>query len=229
MKKITSIFAVIFLLLLNACTPKVNNAKEQPNNITMESEKIISTAYNQISNFEEYLKNIEDFKSEKINISIKKDVWKINGKEYISYPTIETCVKNVSRWKMDLSYMLPCCKNSDFVIYSNNGRCDNDVLLVEYSNALFMLVHEDALNPFNYTMEDFVVEWFESDYDSIKNVELEKLWQSHLDNKNDINAVVSEEPFLSIRLRLKEHPELIYTFPFMEINGEICSPPVFEV
>lgn len=227
MKKIVPIFALVILLFLTACSPSANNPIEQPSNDILESEKIIFTSYNQISAFEGELNGAKDCKTGKIDISIEKDVWKINEKKYISYLTVETCVKNFARWKMDFSKMIPCCKNDDFVIYSNDGKSDNNVLLVEYSNALFMLVHGDVLNPFNYKIEEFVVEWYESDYDLITNVEVEEIWQSHLDNKNDINAVASEERFPILRLRLKEHPELIYTFPFTKINDEICSPPVF--
>lgn len=234
MKKIISLFLLVVLLLLSACAPNadgeqnVGNDMEQSHNFILEPEKIISTSYNQISIFEGELKDTEDCKYEKIDISIKKDVWKINGKEYISYQTVETIFKNYSRWKMDFSYMLPCCKSSDFVIYSNNGKSDNDVLLVEYSNVFFMLVHGDVLNPFNYTIQDFAVEWYKDDSALIPNTNLESLWQSHLYNEKDINAVASDEAFPSIRFRVKDHPELVYTFPFMEINGEFCTPPVFR-
>ena len=227
MKKIVPIFALVILLFLTACSPSANNQTEQPSNDILESEKIIFTSYNQISAFEGELNATKDCKTGKIDISIKKDAWKINGKEYVSYQTVETSIKNFARWKMDFSKMIPCCKNQDFIIYSNDGKSDNDVLLVKYSNVFFVLVHKDILNPFNYKTEDFVIEWYESDYDLITNVEIEEIWQSHLDNKNDINAVASEERFPIIRLRLKEHPELIYTFPFTKINDEICSPPVF--
>lgn len=227
MKKIIPLFVFAILLFLSACTPSVINEKEQYHNILLEPEKIISTSYNQISIFEGNLKNTKDCKSEQINVSIEKNVWKINGKEYISYQTVETSIKNSARWKMDFSKMIPCCKNQDFIIYSNDGKSDNDVLLVEYSNVFFMLVHKDILNPFNYKTEDFVIEWYKSDYDLITNTDVEEVWQSHLDNKNDINAVASEERYPIIRLRLIEHPELIYTFPFIKINDEICSPPVF--
>ena len=227
MKKMRFLFTLILLLFLSACTFSDDNVIRQPNNNVLEPEKIISTSFNQISIFEGRLKNTEDCKFEKIDILIEKDVWKINGKKYISYQTVETSVKNFARWKMDFSKMIPCCKNDDFVIYSNDGKSDNNVLLVEYSNAFFMLIHGDVLEPFNYNTEEFVIEWYESDYDLITNVEVEEIWQSHLDNKNDINAVASEERFPIIRLRLKEHPELIYTFPFTKINDEICSPPVF--
>lgn len=234
MKKIISLFLLVVLLLLSACAPNaddeqnVGNDMEQSHNFILEPEKIISTYYNQISIFEGELKDTEDCKYEKIDILIKKDVWKINGKEYISYQTVETIFKNYSRWKMDFSYMLPCCKSSDFVIYSNNGKSDNDVLLVEYSNVFFMLVHGDVLNPFNYTIQDFVVEWYKGDSALIPNTNLESLWQSHLYNGNDINAVASDEAFPFIRFRVKEHPELVYTFPFAKINGEFCTPPVFR-
>lgn len=234
MKKIISLSLLVALLLLSACAPIAvyeqddGNDIEQSHNFILEPEKIISTYYNQMSIFEGELKDTEDCKYEKTDISIKKDVWKINGKEYISYQTVETIFKNCSRWKMDFSYMLPCCKSSDFVIYSNNGKSDNDVLLVKYSNVFFMLVHGDVLNPFNYTLEDFVVEWYKNNSALISNTNLELLWQSHLHNENDINAVASEEAFSSIRFRVKKHPELVYTFPFVEINGEFCTPPVFE-
>lgn len=234
MKKIISLFLLVVLLLLSACAPNaddeqnVGNDMEQSHNFILEPEKIISTSYNQISIFEGELKDTENCKYEKIDISIKKDVWKINGKEYISYQTVETIFKNYSRWKMDFSYMLPCCKSSDFVIYSNNGKSDNDVLLVEYSNVFFMLVHGDVLNPFNYTIQDFAVEWYKGDSALIPNINLESLWQSHLYNEKDINAVASDEAFPSIRFRVKEHPELVYTFPFTEINGEFCTPPEFR-
>lgn len=227
MKKIRILFAVLLLLSLSACTPKVDETTKQPNNNTLESEKIISTSFNQISVFEGELNGAKDCKIEKIDVSIEKDIWKINGKKYISYHTVETDIKNSARWKMDFSKMIPCCKNQDFIIYSNDGKSDNDVLLVEYSNAFFMLVYGDVLNPFNYNTEDFVVEWYESDYDLITNIDVKEIWQSHLDNENDINAVASEGKFPIIRLRLKEHPELIYTFPFKEINNEISSPHVF--
>lgn len=234
MKKSISLFLLVVLLLLSACAPNadgeqnVSNDMEQSHNFILEPEKIISISYNQISIFEGDLKDTENCKYEKIDISIKKDVWKINGKEYISYQTVETIFKNNSRWKMDFSYMLPCCKSSDFVIYSNNGKSDNDVLLVEYSNVFFMLVHGDVLNPFNYTIQDFAVEWYKDDSALISNTNLESLWQSHLYNEKDINAVASDEAFPSIRFRVKEHPELVYTFPFTEINGEFYTPPVFR-
>ena len=228
MKKLTLVFAMVLLLLLSACTPSVNNPNETSDGNAETSKKWISTAYNQISIFEGTLKDTEDCKSEQIDVFIEKDIWTINGKEYISCQTVETSIKNFSRWKMDFSKMIPCCKSKDFVIYSNDGKSDNNVLLVEYSNVFFMLVHGDILNPFNYKTEDFVAEWYESDYDLIANIELEEIWQFHLNNKNNINAVASEEGYASVRLRLKEHPELIYTFPFIEINNKICSPPVFE-
>ncbi len=228
MKKIRPLFLLVILLLFSACGLSVNNEKEQLNNNTLEPEKNISTSYNQISVFEGNLKNKEACNFEQITISIEKDIWKINGKEYTSYKTVETSIKNFSRWKMDFSKMTPCCKNQDFVVYSNDGKSDNDVLLVKYSNAFFMLVHGDVLSPFNYKIEEFIVEYYESDYDLITNIELKELWQSHLYDKNDINAVTSEERYPSIRLRLKKHPELVYTFPFVEINGEFCTPPVFS-
>ncbi len=234
MKKTIALFLLVVLLLLSACTPNIydesntDNDTEQFQNSILESEKIFSTTYNQLSIFEKELKEADNLKSEQLDIFIKKDVWEINGKDYKSYPTVETGYKNCARWKMDFSYMLPCCKSSDFVIYSNNGKSDNDVLLVEYSNVFFMLVHGDVLNPFNYTTEDFDVEWYKSDSDSIQNIELESLWQSHLSNENDINAVLSEDPFPHVRFRVKEHPELVYGFSFIEINGEFSSSPVFE-
>lgn len=228
MKKITPIFAIVTLLFLSSCTPIVDISPKQAENDILEPEKIISTSFNQISVFEGELNSAKDCKTAKIDISIEKDIWKIDEKEYISYQTVETGIKNFSRWKMDFSKMIPCCKSKDFVIYSNDGKSDNNVLLVEYSNVFFMLVHGDILNPFNYKTEDFIAEWYESDYDLIANIELEEIWQFHLNNKNNINAVASEEGYASVRLRLKEHPELIYTFPFIEINNKICSPPVFE-
>lgn len=228
MKKLTLIFALVALLFLSSCTSNANIPKEQTKDNVLKPEKTISTSFNQISVFEGELNGAKDCKIEKIDVSIEKDIWKINGKKYISYHTVETDIKNSARWKMDFSKMIPCCKNQDFIIYSNDGKSDNDVLLVEYSNVFFMLVHKDILNPFNYKTEDFVIEWYKSDYDLITNIDVEEVWQSHLDNKNDINAVASEERYPIIRLRLKEHPELVYTFPFVEINDEFCSPPVFE-
>ncbi len=234
MKKTIALFLLVVLLLLSACTPNINDESntdkgtEQNNEFALESEKILSTSYNQLSIFEKELKEADNLKSEQLDISIKKDVWEINGKDYKSYPTVETGYRNYARWKMDFSYMLPCCKSSDFVIYSNNGKSDNDVLLVEYSNVFFMLVHGDVLNPYNYTTEDFVVEWHKNDSDLIANIDLELVWQSHLSNENDINAVLSEDPFPHIRFRVKEHPELVYAFSFIEINGEFSSSPVFE-
>ncbi len=249
MKKIISVFLLVTLLIFSGCVQddgKKQNIDdkqnieqntddrqnvEQSNNFVLEPEKIISSSYYQISVFEGKLKEAENLKSEQINISIENDVWKINGKEYVSYPTVETSFGNYATWKMDFSYMMPCCRSSDFVIYSNNGKSDNDVLLVEYSNALFMLVHGDILNPYNYTTEDFVVEWFESDSDLISNIDLESLWQAHLssDNENNINYVLSEDPFPGVRFRVKEHPELVYAFSFIEINGKFSFSPVYSL
>ncbi len=247
MKKIIAMFLSISLLLLSGCGQNVDDNQnaddkqkveqnieekqdvEQSNNFVLEPEKIISASYYQISIFEKELKKSDNSKSEQIDISIKKDVWKINGKEYVSYPTIKTKFGNYATWKMDFSYMLPCCKSSDFIIYSNDGKSDNDVLLVEYSNALFMLAHGDILNPYSYTTEDFVVEWSKSASDLISNMELESLWQAHLTNENDINAVLSEDPFPCVRFRVKEHPELVYEFCFIEINGRFSSSPVYSL
>ncbi len=237
MKKIITVFLLVFLLILSGCGQNIDDRQnvddkqnvEQSNDFVLEPEKIISASYYQISIFEKELEKSDNLKSEQIDISIEKDIWEINGKEYVSYPTVKTSFGNYATWKMDFSYMLPCCKSSGFIIYSNDGESDNDVLLVEYSNALFMLVHGDILSPSNYTTEDFVVEWSESTSDLISNMELESLWQAHLANENDINAVLSEEPFPCVRFRAKEHPELVYEFCFIEINGRFSSSPVYSL
>ncbi len=143
-----------------------------------------------------------------------------SGSETIT--TDETIVQPLEytgKWRVDLSYMKPCSKNDKVLLYSADGRSDNDIIVAEYANNLYFLSSGDILDPYNYTVADFSFELWEEYSEKYESITFEELWYAHLNLEDMPNASTGESP--GIRMRLKNKPELIYSFSFNVNEGRL--------
>lgn len=167
-------------------------------------------------------KNIPNFDFSEVATSVIKidgDIWTIDGKKYFSNETVGQPLIYTGKWRVDLSYMKPCGKNDKILLYSADGRSDNDIIVAEYANNLYFLSSGDILDPYNYTVADFSFELWEDYSEKYESITFEELWYAHLNLEDNPNASTGECP--SIRMRLKNKPELIYSFSFNVYEGKL--------
>ncbi len=167
-------------------------------------------------------KNIPSFDFSDVATSVIKidgDIWTIDGKKYFSNKTVSQPLIYIGKWRVDLSYMKPCGKNDKVLLYSADGRSDNGIIVAEYANNLYFLSSGDILDPYNYTVADFSFELWEDYSEKYESITFEELWYAHLNLEDNPNASTGECP--SIRMRLKNKPELIYSFSFNVYEGKL--------
>lgn len=174
-----------------------------------------------------FLNNKMDFSNvSRVTIEINDDIWVINGKEYYSNSTTYHWGSNDSFWSINLQRMKPCGKSDEVLLYSYDGKCDNDILMADYANNSYFLSHGDVLDPYQYEFSDFGFEYQKKDYKTIEEINTEDLWAVHLNGKGiSVNTKNNE---LIVRFHLKCRPELIYTVHFTNGDGVYTSSEPFK-
>lgn len=152
------------------------------------------------------------------------DVWVINEKSYKEQKT--TYARNYDptvNWKVDLSAFVPCGISGDIQLYSATGKCDNNILVAEDDGELFLLASENVLSPYQYSYTDFNL--IEAPQKTI-----EQIWNDHLTGNYTLRTMIVEDgdDLIYIKMRLKEHPELLYSFFCLEYFGKYHTDLPFD-
>ena len=196
------------------------NVKEEA--IILQNNPIRKSVFNSF-----FLNNKMDFSNvSRVTIEINDDIWVINGKEYYSNSTTYPWGSNDSFWSINLQRMKPCGKSDEVLLYSYDGKCDNDILMADYANNSYFLSHGDVLDPYQYEFSDFGFEYQKKDYKTIEEINTEDLWAAHLNGEGISMNTKNNE--LIVRFHLKCRPELIYTVHFTNGDGVYTSSEPFK-
>lgn len=153
-----------------------------------------------------------------------KSVWVINGKEYsVQNTDFNDLYDPTVKWEIDLSGLQYCSTYQNLDFYSSTGKCDNDILVCIENNTLILLTSDDVLSPYQYEYKDFnIANGTTENFD--------KIWNDHLSSKYNIRhlLVEDEKVFEDIDLQPKEHPELLYSFSYIEYKGNYFSKLPFD-
>ena len=153
-----------------------------------------------------------------------KSVWVINGKEYsVQNTEFNDLYDPTVKWQIDLSGLQYCSTYQNLDFYSSTGKCDNDILVCIENNTLTLLTSDDVLSPYIYEYKDFnIANGTTENFD--------KIWNDHLSSKYNIRhlLVEDEKVFEDIELQPKEHPELLYSFSYIEYKGNYFSKLPFD-
>ncbi len=153
-----------------------------------------------------------------------KSVWVINGKEYsVQNTEFNDLYDPTVKWQIDLSGLQYCSTYQNLDFYSSTGKCDNDILVCIENNTLILLTSDDVLSPYQYEYKDFnIANGTTENFD--------KIWNDHLSSKYNIRhlLVEDEKELEDIELQPKEHPELLYSFSYIEYKGNYFSKLPFD-
>lgn len=153
--------------------------------------------------------------------------WIINGEKYILQKTAFSIYDPTVNWKIDLSILLPCGICGNIRLYSSTGDCNNELLVAKENDKLYLMTSSNILSPFQYAISDFFC------ISSISETELGNLsniWKAHLKGENDIRYVIVDDYDCKskIELKLKTHPELLYSLSYCKYKGDYFSKLPFN-
>lgn len=238
MKKYIIFGLLILILILTSCSNPVSdvetvtektqtntNQGETNTDLTINEIKYI---YNRISVFENVLPKYDNDDFKKISVKTNGADWTVDNIDYKSISVI-AAEANSAYWKVDLSKFSPLGVCDDILLFSAKEKSSDSVIVALYGNNMYFLVCDDVLYPDQYSIYDFEIEILE-DQNQPKPTEDEllKLWKDHLAGEHNINMVIMEDAPSHIRFRLKNHPELIYNFPYILYYTYYCSPLPFK-
>lgn len=199
----------IFFILLKSGSERLFTDKEQTTKDIM---------VHTVSIFLNSLKPTGDVVVPVIDIQMKKDCCYIEGEEYTLFDTNFSATTKTVYWRIDLSQLSLCASSKNIEVFSNNGKYDNDILIIKKDSSLYLLVRNNILDVMQYDLDDFyITEKIESDEYYVA------LWNVHLSKEKNLSSMLSDEPYKCIWLQLKKHPELFYPLSYCIYNDEFYS------
>ena len=219
MKKLILVFfAILFILLLGV---NICRSKKYLEITQYKYDKTESVFEGKLKNFDEtQFSSIEIFK-------LRNMYWIINGERYTLQKTRFSIYDPTVNWKINLSVLTPCGVCGDIRLYSFTGEYTNELLVAEENDKLYLMCSSDVLSPFQYSISDFSYVGYT---DEITPDNLSDLWMAHLSGENNIQFLLIDHADFQkqIELKLKFHPELIYSLSYCEYNGDYFSKLPFD-
>ena len=196
---------------------------------TTESMKLVEIApleEKQLSIFKNEFPETPVQELRKINLEFVDDICIVNNKKYTIQPTKYSSTYSTTYWHIDLSLLSVCGENGSFLVYSNDGTIDNDVLILDENGTLFLLVYGDVLSPSKYSCEDFyITDATDDELDGYIN----KLWDDHLSGNYFIGNLCIDEKPEYVTLQLKSHLELTYSIGYFDYAGDYFTRLPYNV
>ena len=153
--------------------------------------------------------------------------WIIDGKKYTLQKTGFSIYDPTVNWKIDLSVLIPCGICGDTRLYSSTGCYNNNLIVAEEKDILYLLASSNVLTPFQYSISDFSNISYTNE---ITPDNLSDIWKVHLSGVNNIQFLIVDDAneIKIMELYLKKHPELMYELSYCEYKGNYFSKLPFD-
>ncbi|MBR2886106.1 MAG: hypothetical protein IKB93_15175 [Clostridia bacterium] len=225
-KQFRVLYIIVAILLVIVIYSALDNLSTQVPDEPQILEIDESVKINRLSIFKNELPELQNTNVPSVEVKLFEKSCVVNDKQYTIHPTTYTNTDSKIYWNVDLSLLSLCGKSENILLYSYDGKENNDVLVLDKNGELFLLSFGDVLSPFKYSLYDFNVI---DNTDNLSDANIKKLWETHLQGVYSITTLCINDKPEGIRLQLKSQMGLSYYIGYSFYKGNYYTRFPYEV